>query len=115
MFKILFTIILTFYTTIGHTHSQLINIFPNNNIIYTKTPSKIDLTFKSKVKIIKIYLKEISGDRKKVVINLKNHKERAKNFKIPMPEISLGKHNIFWRALSSDGHIIKGKSKFEVK
>ena len=36
-------------------------------------------------------------------------------FVIPMPKISPGKYNILWRALSPDGHIIKGKSQFEVK
>ena len=32
-----------------------------------------------------------------------------------IPNITSGKYNIFWRALSPDGHIIKGKSEFEVK
>ena len=115
MFKILFTLLLTFYTTNTYSHSQLKDIFPNNNIVYTKIPSKIDLKFRSKVKLIKIYLNKISANNNKIKINLKNHSKRAKNFKLPMPDISSGKYNIFWRALSPDGHIIKGKSKFEVK
>ena len=50
-----------------------------------------------------------------IKIDLKKYTERSKNFKLPMPNITSGKYNIFWRALSPDGHIIKGKSEFEVK
>ena len=101
MFKIILTLLFSFYATISHSHSQLTDILPKNNIVYTKTPSKIELTFRSKVKLIKI--------------DLKNYTERAKKFKLPMPNITSGKYNLFWRALSPDGHIIKGKSEFEVK
>ena len=101
MFKILLTLLFSFYTTISYSHSQLTDILPKSNIVYTKTPSKIELTFRSKVKLIKI--------------DLKKYTERSKNFKLPMPNITSGKYNIFWRALSPDGHIIKGKSEFEVK
>ena len=101
MFKILLTLLFSFYTSITYSHSQLTDILPKNNIVYTKKPSKIELTFRSKVKLIKI--------------DLKKYTERAKNFKLPMPNITSGKYNIFWRALSPDGHIIKGKSEFEVK
>tara|TARA_Y100001954_G_scaffold43206_1_gene44618 strand:- start:31 stop:300 length:270 start_codon:yes stop_codon:yes gene_type:complete len=88
---------------------------PKTNTVYEKTPSKIELTFRSKVKLIKIDLNKTSGKNSKIKIDLKNYTERAKKYKLPMPNITAGKYNIFWRALSPDGHIIKGKSKFEVK
>ena len=115
MFKILLTLLFSLYTTISFSHSQLTDILPKNNIVYTKTPSKIELTFRSKVKLIKIDLNKTSGEKSKIKIDLKNYTERAKKFKLPMPNITSGKYNLFWRALSPDGHIIKGKSEFEVK
>ena len=115
MFKILLTLLFSFYTTITYYHSQLTDILPKNNIVYTKTPSKIELTFRSKVKLVKIDLNKISGENSKIKIDLKKYTERSKNFKLPMPNIASGKYNILWRALSPDGHIIKGKSEFEVK
>ena len=115
MFKILLTLLFSFYTTISYSHSQLTDILPKNNIVYTKIPSKIELTFRSKVKLIKIDLNKTSGENSKIKIDLKEYTERAKNFKLPMPNITSGKYNIFWRDLSADGHIIKGKSEFEVK
>ena len=72
MFKILLTLLFSFYTTISFSHSQLTDILPKNNIVYTKTPSKIELTFRSKVKLIKIYLNKTSGENSKIKIDLKN-------------------------------------------
>ena len=115
MFKILLTLLFSFYTTISYSHSQLTDILPKNNIVYTKTPSKIELTFRSKVKLIKIDLNKISVENSKIKIDLKKYTKRSKNFNLPMPNITPGKYNILWRALSPDGHIIKGKSEFEVK
>ena len=52
---------------------------------------------------------------KKIKLDLDSFKKRSKEFAVPMPSITSGKYNILWRALSPDGHIIKGKSEFEVK
>ena len=109
MFKIILTLLFIFNSKITYSHSQLTNILPKNNIIYTKTPPKIELTFRSKVKLIKIDLNQKSGENKKIKINLNSYLERCKNFILPMPNFTSGIYNIFWRALSPDGHIIKGK------
>ena len=66
MFKILLTLLFSFYTTISFSHSQLTDILPKNNIVYTKTPSKIELTFRSKVKLIKIDLNKTSAEKSKI-------------------------------------------------
>ena len=115
MLKIILTLLFIFNSNITYSHSQLTDILPKNNIIYSKTPPKIELTFRSKVKLIKIDLNQKSGENKKIKINLNSYKERSKKFILPMPNITSGKYDIFWRALSPDGHIIKGKSEFEVK
>jgi len=115
MFKTILTLLFIFYANISFSHSQLTDILPKNNIVYTKKPSKIELTFRSKVKLIKIDLNRKSGETKNIKLNLNSYKERTKKFTLPMPNITSGKYEIFWRALSPDGHIIKGKSVFEVK
>ena len=115
MFKIILTLLFIINSNISYSHSQLIDILPKDNIIYTKIPPKIELTFRSKVKLIKIDLSQKSGENQNIQINLNSYKERSNKFILPMPIITLGKYEIFWRALSPDGHIIKGKSEFEVK
>ena len=115
MFKIFIFLVIVLNSTLSHSHSQLTEILPKDNVVYTKTPSQIQLKFRSKVKLIKVDLNKIADENKKIKLNLTLFKERSKEFKIPMPSITSGKYNILWRALSPDGHIIKGKSEFEVK
>ena len=62
-----------------------------------------------------VAINKIAEDNKKIKLDLTSFKERSNEFAIPMPSITSGKYNILWRALSPDGHIIKGKSEFEVK
>ena len=115
MFKILIFLLLVLNSTLSYSHSQLIEILPKDNVIYTKTPPQIQLKFRSKVKLVKVDLNKIAEDNQKIKLDLTSFKESSNEFAIPMPSITSGKYNILWRALSPDGHIIKGKSEFEVK
>tara|TARA_B100000989_G_scaffold282262_1_gene247164 strand:+ start:74 stop:421 length:348 start_codon:yes stop_codon:yes gene_type:complete len=102
-------------STVSYSHSQLTEIFPRENVVYSKTPPEIKLKFRSLVKLVKVDLNNTNEKNQKLKLNLNSLYKRSKEFVIPMPKISSGKYNILWRALSPDGHIIKGKSKFEVK
>ena len=115
MLKIFISFLFILIPTLSYSHSQLIKILPKNNVVYTKIPTEIKLKFRSKVKLVRIDLKKNSDKGKKLKLDLSSFKQRSKNFTIPIPIISEGKYNISWRALSPDGHIIKGRSKFEVK
>ena len=115
MFKITIFLIFILNSTLSYSHSQLTEILPKDNVVYTKTPSQIQLKFRSKVKLIKVDLNKVAEDNQKIKLDLDSFKNRSKEFAIPMPSINSGKYNILWRALSPDGHIIKGKSEFEVK
>ena len=113
MFKILLTLLFSFYTTISYSHSQLTDILPKSNIVYTKIPSKIELTFRSKVKLIKIDLNKTSGENSKIKIELKNYTERAKKFKLPINEFKrssfLLSKNINTKNITSIGIVAFGR------
>ena len=115
MLKIFLSFLFILIPALCYSHSQLIEIIPKNNVIYTKSPTEIKLKFRSEVKLVRADLNNISNKDKKIKLDLTSFKKRSKEFTIPIPSISLGKYNISWRALSPDGHIIKGRSKFEVK
>ena len=115
MFKIFLSFLFILIPTLSYSHSQLIDILPKNNTVYTKIPTEIKLKFRSKVKLVKIDLNNISNNTKKIRLNLPSFKTRSNEFNIPIPSINAGKYNISWRALSPDGHIIKGRSKFELR
>ena len=115
MIKIILSFFFIISPTISYSHSQLTEILPRENVVYSKTPPEIKLKFRSQVKLVKIDLNNINDENQKLKLNLDSLTQRSKEFVIPMPKISSGKYNILWRALSPDGHIIKGKSEFEVK
>ena len=115
MIKIILSLLFILNPTVSYSHSQLVEILPRENVVYQKSPIEIKLKFRSQVKLVKIDLSNINDKNQKLKLNLESFNKRTKMFVIPMPKISSGRYNIFWRALSPDGHIIKGKSKFEVK
>ena len=115
MIKIILSLLFILSPTISYSHSQLKEILPKDNVVYSKAPLQIKLKFRANVKLVKINLNKINDENQKLKLNLDSLNQRSKEFAIPMPKISSGKFNILWRALSPDGHLIKGKSVFEVK
>tara|TARA_B100000575_G_C22829446_1_gene487104 strand:+ start:257 stop:604 length:348 start_codon:yes stop_codon:yes gene_type:complete len=115
MVKIILSFLFILSPIVTYSHSQLTEIFPKEKVVYQKSPREIKLKFRSQVKLVKIDLNNINDKNKKLKLNLDSVNKRSKEFIIPMPKITSGQYNILWRALSLDGHIIKGKSKFEVK
>ena len=115
MIKIILSLLFILSPTLSYSHSQLKEILPKDNVVYSKAPLQIKLKFRTNVKLVKINLNNINDENQKLKLNLDSLTQRSKEFVIPMPKISSGKYNILWRALSPDGHIIKGKSEFEVK
>ena len=114
MIRIILVLLFIFKISVSFSHSQLSEILPKDNVTYVKVPSQINMKFNSLVKLVKIVM--IRVDKKeKINLDLTSLNDRAKEHSLPMPKLSSGKYRIEWRALSQDGHIIKGKSDFEVK
>ena len=95
-------------------HSQLIEILPEDNVTYDEAPPHIEMKFKSEVKLIKIDMIRFDN-KQKVKLDTGTLKNKSKEYVISMPQLDTGIYRFQWRALSPDGHIIKGKSDFEVK
>ena len=114
MIRIILVLLFIFKISASFSHSQLSEILPKDNVTYVKVPPQINMKFNSLVKLVKIVM--IRVDKKeKINLDLTSLNDRAKEHSLPMPQLSSGKYRIEWRALSPDGHIIKGKSDFEVK
>ena len=109
--------VLVFFISINFSafsHSQLTEILPEDNVTYIKAPPQIKMKFMSKVKLVKIELLEINK-KEKIDLDFTSTMNRAQEHVIPMPILVSGIYRFKWRALSPDGHIIKGKSDFVVK
>ena len=95
-------------------HSQLTEILPEDDVTYNEAPPHIEMKFKSEVRLIKIDMIRIDT-KEKIKLDTDTLKNKSKEHVIPMPQLESGMYRFQWRALSPDGHIIKGKSDFEVK
>ena len=124
----LLTIIFFISSTTAFAHSPLVYSYPKNGAILKNTPSKITLGFKSDVSLTKIELLKIAPSKTKTMLqNLFGNKkgteilletelprEAAKQHIIKLPEMYFGDYHVDWRALSGDGHVMKGNLQFTI-
>jgi methionine-rich copper-binding protein CopC len=114
MKQIIIIFLLIFINSAAFAHSQLTEILPEDNVTYNDAPPQIEMKFKSEVKLVKIDLIRVDI-KEKIKLDSSLLKNKSTNYSIPMPKLDEGIYRFEWRALSPDGHIIKGKSDFEVK
>ena len=126
---ILVVLIFFFKNTVVFAHSPLNSITPKNNEILSQAPEKITMIFKSEAKLIKITLEKQKNTKQASMISNFFSKGNGENIKIKenalmqiskkhsieLPKLTSGKYFFKWRAMSEDGHIIKGNLKFNIK
>ena len=126
---ILLVLIFFFKYTVVFAHSPLNSITPKNNEILSQAPEKIIMIFKSEAKLIKITLEKQKNTKQASIISNFFSKGNGENIKIKenalmqiskkhsieLPKLTSGKYFFKWRAMSEDGHIIKGNLKFNIK
>ena len=93
-----------------YAHSPLKSIIPKDGIILTEPPTEIKVYFKSSAKLLKLTLKKVEGSE--VSLSKEPLMKSSQKHSIPLPLLESGIYNFKWRAISKDGHIIKGKSNF---
>ena len=126
---ILLVLIFFFKYTVVFAHSPLNLITPKNNEILSQAPEKITMIFKSEAKLIKITLEKQKNTKQASMISNFFSKGNGENIKIKenalmqiskkhsidLPKLTSGKYLFHWRAMSEDGHVIKGNLKFNIK
>ena len=126
---ILLVLIFFLKNTVVFAHSPLNSITPKNNEILSQAPKQIKMAFKSQAKLIKIMLEKQKVTKKDTIISDFFSKDNGENIKITtntliktskihsidLPKLTSGKYFFKWRAMSEDGHIIKGNLKFNIK
>lgn len=81
--------------------------------VYQTMPDVFDLVFAQKVGLAIFSIKDSEG--KNVVIDFTPPKSRETKFSIPVPKLESGLYKMTWRAVSKDGHIVKGGLSFTVQ
>ena len=124
-FLLSFFILIPFYAS---AHSPIASTKPKDGSSLHEPPKKIEIIFRSPVRLIKVTIwKVISNEHRSMFKNLFNAVEtqkiyRKNNFKneestyhsIELPSVAVGAYDVKWRAISQDGHIIKGKFSINV-
>ena len=124
---VLLAILLT-YSNLGHAHSPVGFVIPKDGSVIKDAPEKIEIVFTAPAKLIKLELSRVTSNGKSTLIGgllgsevleaidlEKSHlMKEAKRHVINTPMLDLGLYKTTWRALSEDGHAIKGEFAFEI-
>jgi methionine-rich copper-binding protein CopC len=109
-------------------HSPVGFVVPKDGSIIKKAPEKMEIVFTAPAKLIKVEFSKVASNQKKSLISgllgnetltpIKLNKDHLMNQSrrhiISLPKLDDGIYKTAWRALSEDGHAIKGEFIFEV-
>lgn len=126
---LLLTLVFILKNTVVFAHSPLNSISPKNNEILSQAPEQIKMNFKSDAKLVKVtLLKQSDEDKDTIVSNLFSNSNNKKikieddalmkmstKHIIGLPRLISGKYLFQWRAMSKDGHFIKGDINFIIE
>lgn len=81
--------------------------------VYQTLPDVFDLVFAQKVGLASLSLKDEDGES--IDIDFTPLKSMETEFSIPMPVLKTGLYRMTWRAVTKDGHVLKGNISFTVE
>ena len=124
----LLVVIFLTYSNLGHAHSLVGFVIPKDGAIIKQAPENMEIVFTGPAKLIKLQLSRVISNGKSSLIGGllgseeleaielgKSHlMKEAKRHVINMPMLDVGLYKTTWRALSEDGHAIKGEFAFEI-
>ena len=93
-------------------HTPLLQTNPQGVVRLIANPLTAELVFKQPTRLIKL----TRTDSQKQTIELRGGSlmSVAKHHRVPLGQPGAGRHTVHWRALSADGHVIKGQWHFEI-
>ena len=110
---LLIILVVLFQSSIVNAHSPLKSIIPKDGVVLKEAPEEIKVYIKSSAKLLKATLQKFEGSA--VVLSKEPLMKNSKTHIIPLPLLVSGTYNFKWRAMSKDGHIIKGQSNFKLE
>ena len=98
-------------TTLSFSHSVVTESNPENDALLDIAPEHIEVSFSKPTRIVKASLSLNNGTPIKLALSTK---EPTKIIRFsPIPKI-IGSYIVKWRALSEDGHALKGRLQFSI-
>ncbi len=127
LFRIAISIIL-FAPAMAGAHSPVAYVIPQDEAIIKESPATMEIAFTGPSKLIKVELYRLEtnegaslvsglfGEARQEAIALSDVQlmEENKRHRIGLPRLTDGIYEATWRAISEDGHTIKGDFSFEI-
>ncbi len=109
-------------------HSPVAYVIPQDEAIIKESPATMEIAFTGPSKLIIVRLQRVEpnegaslvsglfGEARQEEIALSDVKfmEENKRHRIGLPRLTDGIYEVTWRAISEDGHTIKGDFSFEI-
>ena len=94
-------------------HSPLVSSSPADGDTVTAAPRTIEMTFRGTARLVRLAL---SGARSgKVNLGDGHLMVEKQRHTVSLPEMLPDEYEVRWRALSADGHVVKGSFSFTVE
>jgi methionine-rich copper-binding protein CopC len=102
-----------FLSGAAQAHSPLQGVTPSDGAVLSAAPPSIEMRFRGGARLIRFQLVN-TGDGTKIGIGESHLMVEADEHRITLPPLPAGDFTASWRALSEDGHVIKGDFSFSV-
>ena len=126
-FRLVIPIILFVPAMVG-AHSPVAYVIPQDEAIITESPATMEIVFTGPSKLIKVKLYRLEPNegaslvsglfgearQEEVALSDVQFMEENKRHLIGLPRLTDGMYEATWRAISQDGHTIKGDFSFEI-
>ena len=114
MFKKFLFIILIILPLSTSAHSPIANLIPSDGEVLTDAPKAIQIEFGNPAMFTKFEIINTENNNEKVDLIKEFLMVLSNKHTIKLPELVSGKYITDWRAMASDGHVIKGKFTIEI-
>ena len=103
-----------FLSVSAQAHSPLQSVTPSDGAVLTAAPQAIEMRFRGGARLIRFQLVN-AGDGTKIGLGESHLMDKSDEHRIILPPLPAGEFTASWRALSEDGHVIRGGFSFSVK
>jgi len=93
-------------------HTQATSTNPKSGSVLEQSPPTIEITFKDAVRMTSVVVVQAGRPERKLE---STPREAATTFTIAKPELTPGRSEVRWTALSKDGHVMKGVIELTIK
>lgn len=92
-------------------HGVIGMTYPEDGSTLKKQAERVEMHFKSAVKLIS--LKVVPDVGSSITLPINRAAKATKNIVVKMPELAPSSYKVQWKAMGNDGHIMKGSFGFK--